>query len=314
MSSRRVIPALLALILSASVGAGQPGSDDGPATGFGGVEAKVVASRDATLSFTFPVEIGDVLVRGGQRVKKGDLLIQGRDDEARYQRDLQKTQADSDLDVQKAKVALDQAQVEFDAQKKMKEDKRVGAEIEYQRAEAVLNSKKVELDIAKLQRVLQTQQLQFRQATVDRHAIKAPFDGLIDKVLVEVGEVKKDTEPVLKIVSVDPLWIDVHAPTGETLTLNLKPGDKAWVVLELPGQPSVRVGKVVEVGAEADFAAKTRRIRVELSNPEEWPAGIGAWVRFTQPEGEWSKRMAPPVQKKAQAGNEAGPITRIDPR
>ena len=66
--------------LSVSVGAGQPSQAPDLAS-FGGIKAAVRASRDATLSFTFPAEVSQVLVKGGQRVKKADLLIQSKDDE-----------------------------------------------------------------------------------------------------------------------------------------------------------------------------------------------------------------------------------------
>ncbi len=105
---------------------------------------------------------------------------------------------------------------------------------------------------------------------------------------------------MLRIVATDPLWIDVPTPTGQTLTLGLKPGDKAWVLLDLPGQPKVWVGKVIEVGAAADPASNTRRVRVELANPNDWPSGMTAWVRFTAPQGEWSTRVVEP-QKQAAA-------------
>src|SRR5262245_4723083 len=65
--------------------------DEAAINSFDGVKAPTRASRDATMSYTFPVEIAQVLVKGGQHVKKGDALVQGRDDEYRLQRDLQKT-------------------------------------------------------------------------------------------------------------------------------------------------------------------------------------------------------------------------------
>lgn len=294
-----VIAAATITSLSASVGARQTGTS-AELAGFGGIKAPVRASRDATLSFTFPAEVSKVVVKGGQRVKQGELLIQSRDDEARAQCELQKSQADSDLDVQKAQTGVDQAQVEFDAQKIMKERKAVGSEIEFERARTVLAARKVELEIAKLQRVQAVIQLKLRQAQLDRFAITAPFSGIVDNVMVEVGEVKKDTEPVLKLVSTDLLWMDVSTPTEQTITLGLKPGDKAWVVLELPGEPAVYLGKVIEVAAEADFTARALRVRVELANASDWPAGIQAWVRFTPPGGEWAKRIVAP--KRADAG------------
>ena len=239
-------------------------------------------------------------------MKQGELLVQGKDDEAVAQRDLQKSQADSELDVLKAQAAVDQAQVEFNSWEKM-DRKIAGNQLEYDRARTTLATRKVELDIAKLQQAQAKIQLTLRQAQVDRFAITAPFSGIIDNVTVEVGEVKKDTEPLLKIVSTDVLWMDVNTPTDQTLTLALKAGDKAWVVLELPGEPAVYLGSVIEVGADADFAGKTRRVRVELPNAADWPAGLHAWVRFTHPEGEWAKRLAPPApQKRAMIGPKDG--------
>lgn len=304
--------------LSASVWAQAPAPEpskskslgEAGAASFGGIKAVTKASRDSMLSFTFPVEIGKVEVKGGQKVKKGDLLIQGRDDESRLQRDLQKTIAESDLDIQHAQAELDQAQVEFEAQATLRDRKTGGAPIEYERARTVVTIKKVALEIAKLQAVQQKLQLGVRQAQVDRYSLRAPFDGVIDNVLVEVGEVKKETEPILKIVATDPIRMDVNTPTDQTLTLGLKPGDKAWVVLDLPGEPAVLEGRVVEVGAEANFAGQSRRVRVEVTNSGEWPVGPAAWVRFTPPEGEWAKRIVLP--KRADAGRATGGATEQD--
>jgi hypothetical protein len=93
--------------------------------------------------------------------------------------------------------------------------------------------------------------------------------------------------------------MDVSTPTSQTLVLGLKPGDKAWVLLDLPGDPAVYEASIVELAAQADFGANERRVRIELHNPQDWPAGVAAWVRFTPPEGEWAKRLAKPEQKRA---------------
>jgi multidrug efflux pump subunit AcrA (membrane-fusion protein) len=206
--------------------------------------------------------------------------------------------------VRKAQTAVDQAQVEYENWKTMVEKKIAGSQLEYDRARTLLEARKVDLDIAKLQRLQAGITLRVREAQLERVMIRAPFDGIVDNVLVEAGEVKRDTDPVLKIVATDPLSMDVNTPTDQAFTLSLKKGDKAWVVLDVPGEPAVYVGKIVEVGAEADFGGRSLRIRVELPNPAELPAGIQAWVRFTQPEGEWAKRIAPP--KRAAGGQTAG--------
>jgi multidrug efflux pump subunit AcrA (membrane-fusion protein) len=47
----------------------------------------------------------------------------------------------------------------------------------------------------------------------------------------------------------------------------------------------------VYVSPVADSVSQTRRVRVEIDNPEGWPAGTQARVRFTEPTGEWKSRV-----------------------
>lgn len=267
----------------------QPGAAS-LAQSFGGEKHFSRPSRDSTMGFTFPAEILEIRVKGGDEVKKGDVLLKANASEQEYQRDLQKLLAETDLEIMRAQTALDQAQVEFDAQKKMKDD-RGGSPVEFLRAEAQLAIRKVELDIAKFQQVQQRLNLAFRQAIVDRFSIRAPFDGRIDLVVADLGEVKKDGEPVVRVVDTDPLWIDVPANAAQTIMLKLKPGAPAWVLMDLPEEPRVYKGSVIEVSAEADARSNTRRVRVELPNPHDWPSGLTCWVRFTEPGGEWASKV-----------------------
>jgi RND family efflux transporter MFP subunit len=261
------------------------------APSFGGRKAVTRPSHDSTMSFTYPVEVGEILVKGGQSVKKGDLLVRGRDDEARHQRDLQKLIAESDLEIQRAQAAVDQAKVEVDAHEATLEKNKGIGRIEYDRARTSLTLRQAELAIAKLNRDQQVITLALRQSQLDRFSMLAPFDGRVDKVTADLGEVKRETEPVVRIVSTDPLRVEVTPSTHETLNLNLKPGDKAWVLFDVPGDPVVLVGAVTELAADAEYGADSRRVRVEVANPKDWPSGITAWVRFTPPEGEWLARV-----------------------
>lgn len=257
---------------------------------FGGEKAVTRASRDSTMGFPFPVEIAEVAVRGGQVVRRGDLLVRARDDEVRYQRDLQKIQAETDLEVQKAQAMVAQARVELEAQE-MARRRGGGSPIEEERARTTLRLREVELDIARLTLQQHRIQLQLREAQLERMSLRAPFDGRVDMVVCEVGEVKRDSEPIVKVVAVDPLIMDVPVPTARTIDPGLKEGDPAWVVLDVPGEPVVRTGRVTEVGAEADPASGTRRVRVEIPNPQQYPAGLTAYVRFDPPQGPWAARL-----------------------
>lgn len=285
----------VALALSAAGWVAQPVEDPVRTAGdlaesFRGVKTFTKPSRDSTMGFTFPAEIAEIVVRGGSAVSKGDVLVRANDLEARSQRDLQKVVAESELDVRRAQVAVDQAQVEFDAQDALRKGGG-GSQVDHDRARTLLAARKVDLEIAELNRVQQNLQLEFRQAQLDRFTLRAPFDGRVDTIVADVGEVKRDSDPVIRVVATDPVWIDAFAPTIETLTRRLKPGDRAWVLLDLPGPPKVYVGRVLELAADADPSSGQRRVRVELPNPDDWPAGLTAWVRFSEPTGDWAPRI-----------------------
>lgn len=309
-STMKTWTASVLLTVAACTGAAaQPATESTAALApsFGGEKIDARPSRDSTLGFTFPAEIMEVFVKGGEAVRKGDKLVRAFDMEYRYQRDTQKIIADSDLDVRRAQAQLDQAQVELDSiEQIIRETPGGGSKVELDRAKALVLVRTVELAIANLQQTQAKVQLAFREAQVDRFTIKAPFDGQIDQVGVDLGMVKKDGEPVLRIVNTDPLWLDVPTPTGQTLMLKLKPGDPAWVLPDLPGPPRVYVGTIIELSAAADPRANTRRVRVELVNPEKWPSGLWCWTRFTPPTGEWESRIVTREKPVAHAGDAPG--------
>ncbi len=247
---------------------------------FGGEQCFTKASHASTLGFPFSVEIAEIYVKGGQRVKAGDPLVRARDEDFVAQRDLQKVIAGSDLEVRRAKATLDQAQVEYEAQAQLLDKNKGASKIELDRAKAQLDVRRAEHEVAIREAQQQKLTLVQREEQLRRYTIRAPFDGFVDSIVVDLGEIKRETDPVLRLVGIDPLWLDVPTPTGQTLTLALKPGDPAWVLLDAPGEPRVLAGKIIEVGAEADPGSATRRVRVELANPQQRPSGMTAWVRF----------------------------------
>jgi hypothetical protein len=68
---------LASLGLAPAVSAQAQPSRDAWWASFGGEKAFVKPSQDAVMGFTLSTSVKNVLVQGGQRVKQGDLLVQG---------------------------------------------------------------------------------------------------------------------------------------------------------------------------------------------------------------------------------------------
>jgi membrane fusion protein (multidrug efflux system) len=144
------------------------------------------------------------------------------------------------------------------------------------------------------------------KSRLDRLRLYAPFDGIIETVTVDVGQSVGEEDPVLRVVNTDSLRMDVAANTDETLRLGLKPGDAAWVLIDVPGEHRVYVGEITEVSPVAYYATRQRRVRVEMPNPDGWPAGLPAWVRFTEPTGEWAEKTVTLAEPAA------GPVSMLE--
>ncbi|MGD9690315.1 MAG: efflux RND transporter periplasmic adaptor subunit [Phycisphaerales bacterium] len=259
-----------------------PKSWEERAATFGGDEWVTRPSRDAALGFTTSLEIQEILIKPGQRVKEGTRLIRARDGEVLAGIALQELRATNRSEVENAEAARDLAQSRFDAvEKVMLSD--AGTEAEFEERRIGLVSAKI--GVAAALKTLEEEVLRLAQLReqAQRYYINAPFDGIVDQLVGEVGQAVTERDPVVRVVDIDPLWIDVPVRTETTISERIAPGHQAWALLDLPGEPVVLTGRVLYVSAVADSASGTRRVRVEVDNPDEWPAATRARVRFSQP-------------------------------
>lgn len=258
-----------------------------------GERAIVKPSQDAVMGFTLSTSVKEVLVSGGQAVKEGDLLIRGDDSEdlaeAKFQRERAKTQ----LPVDRARAQADLAEVEYQRQVETF-DQGAGSPLELDRSRVARDIAKIDFELALLNLVLSDLQATRAEARVAKLSLRAPFDGVVDIINVDRGQSVRDGEPVVRVVALDPLYIDVPTPNALTISQGLKPGDSAWVLLQEDSAERVYLAKVLEVAPTADPASGTRRVRVEMANKIGLVPGVNCWVRFTPPTGEWQNRIVDP--------------------
>ena len=263
---------------------------------FGGEKAFTRPKQDAVMGMSVPTTIREILVKGGDRVKKGQILVRGDDAEELALLEAQKLRAESTLPVDRAEKAVELQRFEYDQLLNL-EREGGGSAQELERARLSLAAATIDYETAKFNQEQEVLQIARVSARVDRYRILAPFDGQIDTVFMDPGQSVTDNDKVLRMVEIDPLEIDVAPPTALTLAdpatgrEAVRVGQPAWVLMELPGEARVYVGRVTEVSPVADARSGTRRVRVEVANPEGLVAGLTAWVRFTEPEGLWKDRI-----------------------
>jgi RND family efflux transporter MFP subunit len=259
------------------------GDWDAIAERFGGYKADTKPSRDATMQFSLSTEVKDVLVVGGQRVRRGDVLLRARDAEIVAARERQRIIAESTNEVDNAVKQLELARFKFE---RLKEGGTF-SQSEFEELRIQAEAAALQLEQARVNQRTQQVALKQIEGQAERFFLEAPFDGVIEEVMVEVGQGVTEQEKILRIVNTDRLWLDAYAATAETLRLGLKTDAPAWALVQLADAPRLVRGRVLYVSPVADSVSQTRRVRVEIENPDSWPAGTLAKVRFTQPGPEW---------------------------
>lgn len=154
--------------------------------------------------------------------------------------------------------------------------------------EALLAQKKVDLKRLELARQrgattdleVEHAQLQVKiaQIRVDNMKLISPIDGFVEKINVEVGESVQALADVIRIVRIDPLWIDVPVPQDKAHTV--KVGDTAIVKFPMP-RKEVSSGKVIFVSRAGDSGSSTLRARIEVANKSNRPAGESTRIVFS---------------------------------
>ena len=287
---------------------GIPGSREMWGASFGGERVFTKPKQDAAMGFTLSTQVMEVLCRTGDRVSAGQMLIRGddREEASRYQQQVHR--AETMLQIERARATADLAQVEFDREQRAF-DEGAGNELDRDRARLALATARIDVSIAEWSQQQERYLADLTKARVDRFRLVAPFDGIVDVVSVDVGDVVRETDAVVRVVDLSELWIDVPAEPDMVARLGLAPGSDAWVLMELAETPVVTRGRVIEVTPTSDYGASRQRVRVAVTNASGWPSGLVAWVRFTEPGGEWLGRVAsgvPAGEGEAGASSEDG--------
>jgi membrane fusion protein, multidrug efflux system len=190
--------------------------------------------------------ITELPVKQGDRVKAGDLILS--------------------LDAEEKKSMVKTAEQTL-AQRK--------AEAEASQSLAKRgNLPKLQLDAARSALSTAQSQLDAAKAELDRLEIIAPFDGVLDKVDVQLGSSVQQGAPVATLLALDPI-IAVGEISERSLG-SVKIGGKAQVRL-VDGR--MADGAIRYISKEANAQTRTYRVEVAIANADtSIPAGMTAEV------------------------------------
>ncbi len=241
-----------------------------------GVRAITVPSADITLSYVQPGRVAKVHFKEGEWVKAGQVLIQ--QDDAVEQIQLAQLEAASEdtTQIQASEASLAQKRVDL---KKLEKAAASNAATELEVEYAKLNVKMAELSLklAEFEHEQAKRKYNEVKTQIEKMSLKSPIDGRIEKIHVETGESINALADVVQVVRIDPLWIDVPVPLIKATALSY--GKTARVRFPNPNMVSIE-GRIIYIAAVADAASSTLRVRIEVPNKSNRPAGEHVEIIF----------------------------------
>ncbi len=242
------------------------------------VRAITRPSADITLSFVQPGRIARVPVKEGDLVKTGQVLVQQDDAAEQVLLAQLQAQAENRIQIRAGEASLAQKRVDLQKLEKAAASKAAtDLEVEHGRLDVTIAG--LSLEHAAFEHEQAGRKYQEQKVRVEHMQIESPVDGRIEDVKVEVGESVNVATEAVRVVQIDPLWIDVPVPLSQAIAL--KAGSPVQVQFGSPDQPAgTEKGRIIFVAAVADAASGTLRVRVEVPNQAGRPAGEHVLVVF----------------------------------
>ena len=190
-------------------------------------ETQAVGSLRSRQGVMLRPEVGgrvkQILFNDGQRVRKGQLLVQFED----QLQQAQLSQAKAELSIAEANHKRNQELVtqNFISKRSLDES---GAALEVSRAKLAL-----------------------ADATLQRLKVLAPFDGITGLKQINVGDYLKDGADMVNIEDIDAVLVDFRLP--ERFQAKIRAGQKAQLTVDaLPGRPFSAIVQAVDPLIEAN--------------------------------------------------------------
>jgi membrane fusion protein (multidrug efflux system) len=195
---------------------------------------EVEGTRDALLAAALGGYVERVNIENGSEVRRGQVLVQ--------------------VDAATHRARLAQTRVELDA-----------AARELTRATRLGDAlPRAQLDAAESRHAAALAAERTAALMVSRASIKAPFDGVVSGIAVEVGEVAPPGAPVLRLVNLDSVKVSISVSDRDVVAL--REGMEAAVTTE--ARAGVHTGSIVHIDPAANLRTRAFTVEVSVDNPD----------------------------------------------
>jgi len=227
-------------------------------------EATLSIDRYGTLAFIGPQE--------GDRVKEGQEVVGLVDNVPRARYNTAKERSKNDIEIRFAKKAAEVARIEYE--KALDANRRIRdafSDLEVRRLK--LAAERSDLSIENAQKDFELNKLLVdeAQAELNTYQIKAPFDGIVIRVLASKGEALRQGDPILEMVNTDRVKVEGYIEAKDRRLI--KAGARVIVSLNdaelVPsGTAGALQGRIEFVDVSVQPVTGKVRVWAEVANKE----------------------------------------------
>jgi len=224
----------------------------------------LVSAQSVNLCPEIEGRIEKILFHQGERVKKGDLLIQ--------------------LDESAAKARLREAEAAL-----------AFAKSEYHRAKHLYDRKfgnKAALEKTMAEMQVREAAVLVARVSVDQAQIRAPFDGVVGLQNVSEGATVTRNKELVSVVSLSPLYVDFSVPDSYLKYLSV--GETVDVTVEGFDDLLAMESRVIALDSQVNAATHSIAVRAEIQNVTE-EMRPGQFARVSAELGKEEKALMIPV-------------------
>jgi len=227
--------------------------------------------RSASIAVGLEAPIAELLVSEGGRVRAGQPIARLDDRVARASLRSAEARAAMNGPVRAAEANLRHAELRLDRVRRAHEERAASAS-ELEDARLLVEKARAELNSAREALAIDGLVRDELAARLERHTVRAPFAGVVDRVLADAGESPGATAPLVELVSTERLRVELHLPAfwhGR-----VEPGDAIELAAGTPIDGPVRA-VVAAVSPILDAPTRTVRCVAHIENADgRLPAGL----------------------------------------
>jgi multidrug resistance efflux pump len=304
---------LLALALSADP-APAAGDPQIPICEIASIDEQAVPGADAGVLMLLTVKEGMRVTKGMEVGRIDDSAARAQLAVKQFEYDVTNQTANSDIDIRHAKAAAAVAKAAYD---KLEESNRIfkgtvtaidilRARLEWKKSELAIEQVAEKQIEAQLTSKAKSAEVGAAKVALERHVLRAPFDGVVVKVAKKPGEWVAPGEAVVHLVGIDRLRVMGNLDATDWGPADID-GRKVTVEVALPRGRSARVtGKVTYVSPVVTLGRLSIWATIDAPLQDEIPvvrAGLQAAMTIhvnqpvaakapTQPVGNTSTKSA----------------------